>query len=47
MQKLWWELFNEIAIVPFLAGISPFFGLAVLVTFVVLGTWALKQWRTR
>jgi len=47
MQKSWLELINETALVPFLAGVSPFFGLAVLVTFLVLATWALKQWRIR
>ena len=47
MQKSWWELINDTAIVPFLAGISPFFGLAILIAFMVLATWALKQWRAR
>jgi hypothetical protein len=39
----WWSFLDQIVVVPFLGGISPFFtGVIVLVVLLVLG-WVLKR----
>ena len=39
----WWNLLDQMVVVPFLGGMSPFFtGVIVLVVLLVLG-WVLKR----
>jgi hypothetical protein len=43
----WWNLLDQIVVVPFLGGMSPFFTGAIVLAALLLLGWALKRRRER